>query len=80
MANQALIRRELITLARGVNDPSLQRDLRLGRFPKADAVVPAAHTHARAWTFATLHRHDPALAERCRAIANFLESIPPLAA
>lgn len=79
MANQALIRRELITLARGVNDPSLQRDLRLGRFPKADALIPSAHTHARAWTFATLHRHDPALAERCRAIQAFLENLPSAA-
>jgi len=79
MANQALIRRELITLARGVNDPSLQRDLRLGRFPKADAVVPASNTHARAWTLEALRQHDPALAERCRAIQAFLENLPSAA-
>ena len=76
MANQVLIRREIVNVARGSNDPTLQRDLRLGRFPKADAIVPASNTHAGAWTLEALRQHDPALAERCRAIQDFLENLP----
>lgn len=77
MANTVLIRREIIALARGTTDQALQRDMKLNRFPRPDTRVPsAANTTARAWAIDTLHRHDAALAERCRAIQDFLENLP----
>jgi len=77
MANTVLIRREIIALARGTTDQALQRDMKLNRFPRPDTRVPsAANTTARAWAIDTLHRFDPALAERCRSIADFLENLP----
>ena len=70
------VRKEVLAVALDCGVQKLDRALRAGQFPEADARDPSTTKPADAWTFATLHRHDPALAERCRAIQDFLENLP----
>jgi len=73
------VRKEVLAVALDCGVQKLDRALRAGQFPEADARDPSTTKPADAWTFATLHRHDPALAERCRAIQAFLENLPSAA-
>ena len=73
------VRKEVLAVALDCGVQKLDRALRAGQFPAADARDPSTTRPADAWTLATLHRHDPALAERCRAIAHALKTAPPLA-
>ena len=73
------VRKEVLAVALDCGVQKLDRALRAGQFPEADARDPSTTKPADAWTLEALHRHDPALAERCRAIQAFLENLPSAA-
>ncbi len=73
------VRKEMLAVALDCGVQKLDRALRAGQFPAADARDPSTTKPADAWTFDALHRHNPALADRCRAIAHALKTAPPLA-
>ncbi len=70
------VRKEVLAVALDCGVQKLDRALRAGQFPEADARDPSTTKPADAWTLEALRQHDPALAERCRAIADFLENLP----
>lgn len=65
------VRREVIALASGQRFRAFDPLMQAGTFPRPDTSWP------RLWKLSTLERHDPALANRCRLIADFLNTLSP---
>lgn len=70
-----LVRVEVIAAAQGKGINTIRRAWLSGRFPVADQQERIGPRSAGLWRVSTIRRHDPALAARCLAVAQALESV-----
>ena len=70
LSNSRLVRAECVALALGLAVQNAGRKVRAGKFPAMDAIDGLV----RGWSIDTLRAHDPALADRCAAILDALDT------
>ena len=70
------IRCEVLALALDRCAASIRYSVRQGHLPRPDTFIGSRSVEG--WTLESLHRFDPALAERCRAIARALDQTRPV--
>ena len=79
MSNDPNIRVHLLSTALNVGEHALELQIRLGKLPPY-GIVRYERGRYRAWKLSTIRAWNPAVADRCLALLQTLESLPILAA